>query len=306
MADETSTILNAAAEPVDTGVVDNPVVDPVNAASGAAGNPAPAPASTSFDKLVTPDGGLADNWRDLLPENIRHEKCLDSIKRFDALAQSYVAGQKAIGANKVAIPGPNATPDELEAFHKALGRPDTVDGYKLDDVFKDVPPELGVNSERLKKFQEFAFSRGWSNAEAVAACEFQKQLVMDELAAARHAVDEEGVQSEKSLRAEYGEKYAEIIAQCQKAVDTFGVGEVLKNANLLNNAEIIRMFAKIGASMSESKIKSPEASIQSDDRTRYNELIGDLNGPYYSKDHPLHNQAVEEVKQLVSRLSSAR
>ena len=72
-----------------------------------------------FARMVGAEGALAENWRDGLPENIRGEKCLEPIKTIGTLAQSYVHAQHAIGANKVAIPGENSTPEEWAEFYKA-------------------------------------------------------------------------------------------------------------------------------------------------------------------------------------------
>ena len=126
MAEEQKTILNPQA---DTATVPEPVV------SGQETPPAePQAGEFDFGKMVGEHGVLADNWREGLPENIRGEKCLDSIKTIGTLAQSYVHAQRAIGANKVEIPQEGATPEEWGAFYKALGRPDAESEYKTEGV----------------------------------------------------------------------------------------------------------------------------------------------------------------------------
>ncbi|MBQ6352029.1 MAG: hypothetical protein IJJ28_02025, partial [Lentisphaeria bacterium] len=126
MADENNTILNGE---VENGTTGEPQI------TGSEPPPQQTPPEEfDFAKMVGAEGALAENWREGLPESIRSEKCLDSIKTIGTLAQSYVHAQKSMGANKVAIPGENATPEEIDAFHKALGRPDKMEDYSTDKV----------------------------------------------------------------------------------------------------------------------------------------------------------------------------
>ena len=126
-----------------------------------------------FTKLVTSEGGLVENWRDALPENIRHEKCLDSIKTFSTLAQSFVHGQKAMGAKRLAIPGETSTPEEWSDFYKALGRPDAEGDYKLDGV--ELPEGIVLDDGQVAAFRKFAFEHGMSQKTFEAALAFDIQ-----------------------------------------------------------------------------------------------------------------------------------
>nr|DAG18444.1 MAG TPA: putative protease [Caudoviricetes sp.] len=297
------TILSAAPAAPDTGIVQSQTVEPPAAAA-----PASAPAVVAapavpltFDKVIGPDGTLSDNWRDLLPETIRGEKSLDSIKNLNVLAQSYVHAQRAIGANKVAIPGPNATPEEIDAFQRSLGRPETADGYQLE-IPKDLPEGLVYSDENMKAFREFAFQKGWSQQQAADAVAFQRQILEKQYQEQTAAAEAEYAQTETKLRTEYGDRFDATIAQCNKAVETFGVGEVLKNAGLLNNYEVIKMFARIGESLSESRLKQPEATVQPNAQSRYEELYNNPESAYWKQDHPGHAAAVAEVTQLVKIL----
>ena len=157
MAEDTQTILNG--NPDNTAPVGDDTV--VNGNPAADNPPADnSPAEFDFTKLVDDKGGLAENWRQALPEDIRNERSLDSIKTFGTLAKSFVSAQKMIGANKVAIPGENATADEINAFHKALGRPDKMEDYSLDGI--ELPEGITLDDNITKQFREFAFNHGMS------------------------------------------------------------------------------------------------------------------------------------------------
>jgi hypothetical protein len=92
---DNQTILGGEDNPA---VVDTPVVVP------AAGDNAPSentPQTFDYTKMVTADGGLAENWREALPEDIRNERCLDSIKTVGTLAKSFVSAQKSVKMNLI-------------------------------------------------------------------------------------------------------------------------------------------------------------------------------------------------------------
>ena len=76
---------------------------------------------------------VASDWRTSIPEEIRGHKSLEHIQDVGALAKSYVNAQSMIGADKVAIPGKHATDEDWGEVYRRLGRPDTPDGYELNN-----------------------------------------------------------------------------------------------------------------------------------------------------------------------------
>lgn len=258
-----------------------------------------------FAKMVGAEGALAENWREGLPENIRGEKCLDSIKTIGTLAQSYVHAQHAIGSNKVAIPGENATPEEWNEFYKACGRPDAEDGYKHDGV--KLPEGITLNDEQLAEFRKFAFENGMSQKAFEAALAFDVGRVEKMQQAARAAHDAEYTETLTKLRTEFGDRFDTVVAQCNKAMETFGLTEVLRDKGLLNNYTIIKALAGIGERIGESKLKGGEAQVSAGDpASRLAEIQGNPDDPYYKKDHPAHNARVAEVNGLLAAIAKAR
>ena len=157
----------------------------------------------------------------------------DSIKTIGALAQSYVHAQHSIGANKIAIPGENATPEEWNAFYKACGRPDTEDGYSHDKV--ELPDGVVLDDAQVGKFRRFAFENGLSQKAFEAALAFDAQRVREHLEAEDAAHNAEYDQTLAKLRTEFGGEFETVVAQCDKAMRTFGLTDVFREKGLLNN-----------------------------------------------------------------------
>ena len=261
---------------------------------------------TAFDygKMVGAEGALAENWREGLPEAIRNEKCLDSFKTIGALAQSYVHAQHSIGSNKVTIPGENATPEEWNAFYKACGRPDAEDGYTHDKV--ELPKGIVLDDAQVAQFRKFAFEHGMNQKTFEAALAYDVQRLHAQRQAAVAAHNAEYTETLGKLRTEFGGSMETVVAQCNKAMETFGLTEVLREKGLLNNYTIIKALAGIGEKIGESKLKGDGAKLSAGDpKSRLAEIQGNPDDPYYKKDHPAHNARVAEVNGLLAAMAKA-
>ena len=90
-------------------------------------------AETLLDAITPPDAvtsGITPSWRDTLPDDLKADKSLESFKDVPALAKSYVETKKLVGSKQApTVPGAAASPEEVAAWRKALGVPDTPEGY---------------------------------------------------------------------------------------------------------------------------------------------------------------------------------
>lgn len=296
MPEETiiGTAPDAGEAPGTPGVVTNETVTPKV--------PEEQPVTITFDKAVGADGALAENWRSLLPENLRGEKCLDSIKNFTTLAQSYVHAQKSVGANKVAIPGEHATKEEWSAFYAATGRPEAADKYEYSDA---LPEGMSLDETEVKAFRDYAFEHGLSQKayKEIVAYDIQRA---GRIAAAQKAEWEaEYQQTEAQLKREFGERYDGMIAQCNRALDVFGLTGLLAGNRICNNPDFIKAVANLGSRISESKLVDGASVSGGDPQTRLAEIRNNPDDPYYKDRHPAHKARVEEVGRLLAALSKS-
>ena len=72
--------------------------------------------TTGSQTFVLEDGSLADGWMEAVAEDSRDSNILGKYKTLPDLAKGLVNAQRMVGKDKVAIPGPNSTDDEIEAF----------------------------------------------------------------------------------------------------------------------------------------------------------------------------------------------
>lgn len=130
------------------------------AATEPQGGQTPAPATetpTNYTTVIGEDGSFKDGWKGLLPEDIRSELSLDTVRDIPGLAKQFVHAQKMIGKNKIVVPGEHATDSEIDIFHRALGRPETADDYRVN-----VPDEIKQHFDEnlLGQAKKMAFGLG--------------------------------------------------------------------------------------------------------------------------------------------------
>lgn len=298
MAEET--ILGAGAETETGAVVDTPVI------GGDQSEQKPqVQESGSYDygKMIGADGALAENWRDGLPEGIRGEKCLDSIKTIGTLAQSYVHAQHWMGG-KISVPGENATQEEWNAFYKACGRPDSAESYKTEGV--SFPDGIEPDANQIEEFRKFAYEHGLTQKTFEAAVAYDAQRAARARDAMQAAQTAEYNDTLGKLRQEFGGNMPTVVAQCNKAMDTFGLTDVLREKGLLNNYTVIKALAGIGERISESKLKGETATIADDPETRIAEIRNNLDDPYYKREHPAHQARVAEMNRLLAAAAKSK
>jgi hypothetical protein len=111
------------------------------------------PATADFSKFIGPDGKFGEGWKDaLLPEDMRGQKVYDKTPDVKSVLRQMGYLDKLVGAKGVIVPGEKATEVELAEFRKAIGVPETPDGYKYETP-KDISVE-DLSTEFLKGTME--------------------------------------------------------------------------------------------------------------------------------------------------------
>lgn len=292
--DNTNSIIGSPA-PAATG--DEAVIS--SAAPAPSGGSAAAADNFNWGSIVSENGGFSDNWKDSLPEDLKQEKCFDNIHTLPSLLKSYAAAQKMVGANKVSIPSENSSQEEWDAFYKAAGRPDTADAYSVDKI--EIPAGVALDEATVKSFRDFAFSHGMSQKAFEDAVKFDLERFNSAQALASQRADQEYNETLSRLQKEYGSNLSTVVAQCNKALETFGLADVFREKGLLNNYSCIKALANIGASISESKLQDGDAPVAA--RNPEHELAALQADPAFTdRYHPQHDIAVKKAQELLNEI----
>lgn len=205
------------------------------------------------------DGVLNDGWRGTLEEELREDKSLLSFKTVGDLAKSFVNTKRMVGKNVVAIPGETSTDGEWQEYHKAGGRPETVDDYDLKAP-EGFPEELASQifpEDRMAKWKDRFFKGGVSQK---AAKDFINEFAQDMLIDAK--VIEQNEETEKAelvsgLSTLWGAAFEQkkhlgnmAINEGTAGDDDFKIRVVEKFGN---DPDFIRFAATLGGKFAEGK-----------------------------------------------------
>ena len=70
-------------------------------------------------------------WHSQISPDLLKQANIADFTDVDSLAKSYVNLSQLLGKEKIPVPGPFATDDELNHVYSKLGRPESSDGYEL-------------------------------------------------------------------------------------------------------------------------------------------------------------------------------
>lgn len=180
------------------------------------GQPAAEPQS-----FINADGTLKEGWQDAyIPDDFKNRPCYKAIPA-DIKGIMRHIGNQDIAISKqgkgIFVPGPDATPSEVQEFHRQLGVPDSPDKYEF------VPPKelehLYSDSELLNEAKRVMHKAGATPAvfkammelDVMRAAQSQKEMQENPLPyyeeILQHAQPLLKAKAESELKAKWGENY---------------------------------------------------------------------------------------------------
>jgi len=244
-------------------------------------------AGTALDKGTKQIPALHQQF----PKELQGHESLMGFEKAGQLATSYVELKKSQGAS-IKLPGESATDDERAAFVEKvspfMGRPETQDDYKFDDVslpegmedFKDMWSQYGD----MSYFAEIAYKNGLSQEAAnnvqMAIKEANGAVLKSFVDGYVSHVNQDLAAEERDLKREWGNEYPQKKELANRAVSQFGSEkfiEIIKAAkvngrSLNSHPEMRRFFATIGDSMLEGKTPKNEPGVTLKKDTAYPDL----------------------------------
>lgn len=266
-----------------------------------------APSEPDWEKLS--DAELVNlTWRNVLPEDLRADKSLESFKDIAALAKSYTETKRMVG-DAIRVPKEGATPDEWKAFHGKLGVPESPDKYPV--TWPEVPGKTWdpvLQGHALTRLH----SAGYTPKQAQAAIDLFAELAIKgaDQVTARDATERR--EAEADLVKSWGPKnsplYSRNLALAREAarVAAEKTGDP-RIAHLIeqesgNSPAMVKLLAWIGGAMLEDgEITGdiPGEVSREDAEAQIAALLADKKGPYWNGSHPGHVQALEKFHALI-------
>ncbi len=213
--------------------------------------------------LVDHEGNLTENWKDHLDEDIRGEECLKLVTNFKEFGKQFVHAQRMTGKDKVALPGENASDDELAVFYDQAGRPKTVDDYAY--TRPEGVPEGKRSDEYMKERRKDAHENGLTQRQFARQMKLRDTRLVDTLANADEKALQDTRDTETKLKEDFGMAYDERIHAADVFVNTFTREGEHREAYIKEfgrNPMLIKIFAEAGAKLIESDVMIADLTQQ--------------------------------------------
>lgn len=276
------------------------------AATIEASEPQVAPDATIIESSETVQGD--GSFKTGLSEDFRNDPSLKDIHSLDDLAKSYINAQKTIGADKIVLPGKNATDEQREAFYKAIGRPDAPENYGLA-VSEDFPEGL-IDSSALDGFAKASHQLGLTTQQASGVLKFYEGIGKEAIEGQAKAQAEATESAVTELKKEFGQAFESKVSVANQALKRLAgddypqLQKELQMEGVGSRPALVKVFAKVGEMMGESSLagegqakagRTPaEASLE------ISRLMSDpaFVKTYQTKMDPGHKAAVATMRQL--------
>ena len=248
------------------------------------------------------------DWRAGLPDDIKSHASLATVKDVNDLAKGYVNAQSLIGAKRIALPSDKATPEELNQFYAALGRPEAVDKYSEGAI---KPAEgLTLDKESLGKAREQMFKLGLTDAQQKGIMDFYLGGLNEGHTKITQDMETGKANAENTLRQEWGTNYDTNLSVVKNVLRHFGNEDVMKEleTSIGNSTGLTKMLHNFGKTLLEDKGPKGKFTVEVNTPAAAVQLLAELKSdPQFQKalntnTDPGHKDAVELWMQVHRQL----
>ena len=293
--------------------------------SGVAQPGAPAPALTGNGGLevsheqslvgqapatsyIRDDGSFADGWTNQLPEEFAGARdSLAKFKTFPDLVRAYDSANRLVGRKGVLMPTPESSSEEVTAFRKALGVPETADGYAA--VAKpqgELPQGLLWNDDIAKSYYEVAHRHNVSAEAMKELTELNMKQREFEMQAQIESVNETKHRGLAHLRQTWGADFDRNIAVAQRAAALAGVDV---NSYGWRDPEVVKVVVRMANMMGEDKFVGAGTSLpvgSADLRVRAMDIMRNPANPLHQRYRDGDVDVQSQVRNMLKQSSGGK
>ena len=279
---ETSTTADSAAVPASTAPAANlNTTTEGTLLSGAPASVTDAPAPAVAEK---------PEW---LPEKFWRNDKAD----VESLSKSYQGLEQLLGkkANAIVPPSEKSTPEEVAAYRKAIGVPESPEAYNLKP--EQLPEGVTWDDNVAKKAAELAHKH---NVPAAAMQEFMK-FDMERAAlmnqAAAQMIETQLETGRAELQAVWGDKMPEKIELARRAAVTAGVDPTSQG---FVDPQVVKAIVNLAEKLSDDKLVAGDQTGVSSTRARAKDIMTNASNPLYLRYQEGDAEVVDQVRRMLT------
>ncbi len=254
-----------------------------------------APSKFDFRSVIGDDGKFKPNWADSLPDALKPAKNeLGKYADPEQLLLGHWNKAQMLGRQKeVKPPTPDAKPEEVAAWKKTIGAPETPDGYKFDKP-DTLPEGMQWDEGAVKNFAKVAHDLHLTPYQASKLAEFDLAQKQSMLQAGQGKIAEVRAQAETQLKTEWGDNFSKNI-ETVKGLVAKGGGDPL-DPEIGNNPKLLKLLLNFSSAFKEDRLiepSGPSTSLRGEDAVRdvMTNPANPWHAAYHNKMGPQHQQA---------------
>ena len=200
------------------------------------------------------------DWTASLTDDTREVVKQKGWKDVNSAIQSYAELQREFSSRKGLVPPKaDAPPEEVDAFFKAIGRPDAPDGYQFG-VPEGVPETMPYDQNFALEFKTMAHQAGLTPKQAAAIHNGYVKTMAGQLAAMQEMTNQKITATHGELTKAWGapetEGYKKSVELARRAITNLDLGSSLKTlgaidpvTGMVTDTKVALALSRIGAAM---------------------------------------------------------
>jgi hypothetical protein len=247
-----------------------------------------APASVT--DAPSPEVSEKPEW---LPEKFWRNDKAD----VESLSKSYQGLEQLLGkkANAIVPPTEKSSPEEVAAYRKAIGVPESPEGYQLKP--EQLPEGVTWDENVAKRAAELAHKH---NVPAAAMQEFMKfdmerAALMNQAAAGM--IEQQLEAGRAELQRVYGDKMPEKIELARRAAVTAGVDP---SSQGFVDPQVVKAIVNLAEKLSDDKLVAGDQTGVSSTRARARDIMTNQSNPLYARYQEGDAEVVDQVRRMLT------
>ncbi len=212
---------------------------------------APVDAGKATDDVAAQQQSPREAFLSSLPEQYRADPVFGAFNSWEDVAKSYSNAAKMVGMdkNQILVLPKEPTPEAMAPIWDKMGRPSDVKGYEIEQFKETLLPEM------LGKYAEIAHKNGISKSGFNSIISEYAAEVKAQQAALAEQEAAQVSEWQNEVKKEYGAAYEQKIGFAQKAVENFGLTDIVKeNPSFFEHPALIKALVTIGEKTSEGLV----------------------------------------------------
>jgi hypothetical protein len=215
----------------------------------------------------------------------------------ESLSKSYQGLEQLLGkkANAIVPPSEKSTPEEVAAYRKAIGVPESPEAYNLKP--EQLPEGVVWDESLAKRAAELAHKH---NVPAAAMQEFMK-FDMERAAlmnqAAAQMIETQLETGRAELQRVWGDKMPEKIELARRAAVTAGVDPTSQG---FVDPQVVKAIVNLAEKLSDDKLVAGDQTGVSSTRARAKDIMTNASNPLYLRYQEGDAEVVDQVRRMLT------